>query len=180
MRPGTRLLLPSLAAALALAAGCAGTAPMDHYALDNEAPPAEEGPLGGEALAQRKQEMSRALGDLRHIHATLDSLIERRDNDGIGTFEDFVSRYMGIHLVPLLRAEWQSAHPELMALDANLRLVEAEVLVLMRYPRKVQEVIDDIEHRFEGRENMLVEYPVGEQSTLGEALELLRERKWRG
>ena len=65
-----------------------------------------------------------------------------------------------------------------MALDANLRFMKAQLLSNMRYPRKVQESIDDIEDRFEGRENMLVEYPVGEQRSLGEALDLLRDQKW--
>ena len=31
-----------------------------------------------------------------------------------------------------------------------------------------------------GRDNMLVEFPIGERGTLGEALELLGKRKWRG
>ena len=48
----------------------------------------------------------------------------------------------------------------------------------MRYTRKVQRAIDDIQNRYLGRENMLVEYPVGEQRPLGEALELLRTQKW--
>jgi hypothetical protein len=74
--------------------------------------------------------------------------------------------------------EWQSSHPEVMALDANLRFMKAQLLSNMRYPRKVQESIDDIEGRFEGRESMLVEYPVGEQRALGEALEMLRDQKW--
>jgi hypothetical protein len=65
-----------------------------------------------------------------------------------------------------------------MALDANLRFMKAQLLANMRYTRKVQDSIDDIEKRFEGRENMLVEYPVGEQRALGEALEILRDQKW--
>jgi hypothetical protein len=67
-----------------------------------------------------------------------------------------------------------------MALDANLRFMKAQLLADMRYPRRVQQVIDDIQIRFEGRENMLVEYPIGEQRALGEALEMLREQKWQG
>ena len=68
--------------------------------------------------------------------------------------------------------------PVTMFLDANLRFMKAQLLSNMRYPRKVQESIDDIENRFEGRESMLVEYPVGEQRALGEALEMLRDQKW--
>ena len=65
-----------------------------------------------------------------------------------------------------------------MALDANLRFMQAELLAEMRYTRRVQEAIDDIATRYAGRESMLVEYPVGEQRPLGEALQLLRDRKW--
>jgi hypothetical protein len=56
--------------------------------------------------------------------------------------------------------------------------MKAQLLANMRYPRKVQESIEDLEDRFEGRESMLVEYPVGEQRSLGEALEMLRDQKW--
>ena len=78
----------------------------------------------------------------------------------------------------MLAPAWQSSHPELMALDANLRFMKAQLLADMRYTRRVQDAIEDIEIRFMGREGMLVEYPVGEQRPLGEALVLLRESKW--
>ena len=57
-------------------------------------------------------------------------------------------------------------------------LPQNQVYLAFTHPRKVQESIDDIEDRFEGRESMLVEYPVGEQRALGEALEILRDQKW--
>ena len=40
--------------------------------------------------------------------------------------------------------------------------------------------VDEIRRRYEGRAEMMVEYPVGQQSPLGEALEKLTHRKWRG
>ena len=92
--------------------------------------------------------------------------------------DGFLNEYMGRHLDGLLRPQWQSSHPEVMALDANLRFMKAEILAQMRYTRRVQEAIDDIEDRFQGRERMLVEYPVGEKRELAKALELLRDRKW--
>ena len=92
--------------------------------------------------------------------------------------DGFLAQYMGEHLDPLLRPLWQSAHPEVMALDAKLRFMKAQILADMRYPRRVQQSIDDIQARFEGRESMLIEYPAGEQRSLGEALELLRDHKW--
>ena len=80
----------------------------------------------------------------------------------------------------LLSGEWQSRHPELTALDANLRFAKAELLVALRMPRRAQAVMDEIEVRFQGREDMLVDYPFGEQRSLGEGLQMLRDRKWRG
>jgi hypothetical protein len=137
-------------------------------------------PLGGEALEQRKVEMQRALSDLVAFQETMSSMIERRDSRSISVFDGFMSTYMGTHLDPLLQPEWPSGHPELISLDANLRFAQAEILLQMRYPRRVQKVINDIDRRYSGRGNMLVNYPIGEQSTLQEALELLKDRKWRG
>jgi hypothetical protein len=139
-----------------------------------------ESPLGGEALLQRKQDLDRAFNDLLHFHATLMSLIDRRDSRAITLFDDFLATYMGRHLEPMLRSQWQSKHAELAAVDASLRFAKAELLIQMRYPRRVQEMIDDIEERFRGREALLIEYPIGRQGTLGEGLELLEDRKWKG
>ena len=69
---------------------------------------------------------------------------------------------------------------ELMALDANLRFAQADVLIQMRDPRRVERVIEEIERRFEGRGSMLVEYPLGSQGTLSEGVKRLRDNKWRG
>ncbi len=140
----------------------------------------ESAPLGGEALAQRKVEMQRALSDMRAFHETMASMIDRRDSRSISVFDNFMAMYMGTHLDPLLRPEWPSGHPELISLDANLRFTQAEILVQMRYPRRVQRVIEDIDRRYQGRGNMLVDYPIGEQNTLAEALEMLKDRKWKG
>jgi hypothetical protein len=67
-----------------------------------------------------------------------------------------------------------------MALDASLRLLRADAFVQMRSPGRVQEELDEIDRRFAGRDNLLVDYPVGEQGTLASAIESLRKRKWRG
>lgn len=138
----------------------------------------EEAPLGGEALARRRMDLNRAWRDLLHFEETMQSLVDRKDNRGVALLDGFLAQYMGQHLDPLLRPRWQSSHPEVMAIDASLRFLKAQILSEMRYPRRVQEVIDDIENRFQGRENMLIEYPVGEQRSLGEGLQLLRDRKW--
>jgi len=92
----------------------------------------------------------------------------------------FLDAYIDRHLNPLLRSEWQSRHPELSALDASLRLVEAEVFVELRDTGRVQEALDEVARRFQGRETLLVDYPVGQQTQLGAAIESLRKRKWRG
>ena len=161
---------------LAQLVACAGGRP--DYELEALRSSEEEAPLGGEALAQRRMDLDRAWRDMLHFDATMQSLIDRKDSRSVALLDGFLGKYMGEHLDPLLRPVWQSSHPEVMALDANLRFMRAEVLAEMRYTRRVQDSIEDIETRFLGREGMLVEYPVGEQRALSEALELLRERKW--
>ncbi len=167
---------------LLLAAQLVGCAPGMDPAFEEEFDAAveEEAPLGGEALAQRRTDLDRAWRDLLHFDETMQSLVDRKDSRSVSLLDAFLSQYMGQHLDPLLRPRWQSAHPEVMALDANLRFMKAQILAGMRYPRRVQQAIDDIQRRFEGRESMLIEYPAGEQRPLGEALELLRDQKWNG
>ena len=162
-------------APLALLPGCVAidVAPDD---LVPEVTAAESNaPLGGEALAQRRLEMRRAYGDMVHFHATLESLKRRRDRSGLVLFNGFLDEYMGTHLDPIMSAEWQSRHPELSVLDANLRFAKAELLMEMRATRRAHRVIDDIERRYQGREDMLVSYPFGDQSTLKDGLEILRD-----
>lgn len=180
MSPRLRNRLASALLAAPLLAACASTPEIPDVLIPNETAAEENTPLGGEALGLRKRELERARRDMRHFHATLESLHERGERSGIILFNQYLDRYMGIHLAPLLRGEWQSRHPELMAVDANLRLTQADVLIQMRAPRRVQEVIDELERRFAGRGSMLVEYPPGGQTTLEDALQILRERKWRG
>jgi hypothetical protein len=178
MRSGKWMGAMLIALVIGQLLGCAAS--MDaQYDLDAAAAE-EEAPLGGEALAQRRMDLGRAWRDLLHFDVTMQSLVDRKDSRSIAQLDDFLAQYMAEHLDPMLRPVWQSSHPELMALDANLRFMKAQILTDMRYTRKVQESIDDIEIRFMGRENMLVEYPVGEQRSLGEALELLRDSKWNG
>jgi hypothetical protein len=167
-------------ACAALISACVGVdrAPAD---LLPDASAAEAStPLGGEALIQRKQEMRRAHADMIHFHKTLDSLHHREDKNGLVLFSQFLEAYLAVHVDPLLAGEWQSRHPELTALDANLRFAKAELLIQLRLPRRAQEVMDQIEERFHGRADMLVDYPFGHQRPLGEGLEMLRDRKWSG
>ena len=139
-----------------------------------------EGPLGGEALIQRKHDLDRAYRDMVHFQTTMQSLIDRQDSRSLAAIDRFVEAYMGTHLAPLLAREWQSGNPELMARDASLRFMQAEILIQMRYPRQVQAVRDEIERRYEGQYDLLIEYPVGKQGTLGRGLEILKDRKWKG
>jgi len=170
--------MPTLTVVAALL-GCTGATGIPEDAWIQTAAE-ESAPLGGEALAMMKREMERAHRDMGHFRTTLASLRERKDRSGSIQLSKFVDAYMGLHLGPLLRSEWQSRHPELMALDANLRLATAEVLIQLRDPRRAEQVLDEITTRFAGRGSLLVEYPVGNRSTLEEALQLLNESKWRG
>jgi hypothetical protein len=123
--------------------------------------------------------MQRAQRELVHFHATLESLRHRRDRSGSIQMAGFVDAYMGRYLEPMLAGEWQSRHPELMGIDVNLRLAKAQVLAALHDPRRVQQTIDDVARRYAGRESMLVEYPLGGETTLAEALAAVRQRKWR-
>jgi hypothetical protein len=138
----------------------------------------DEAPLGGEALAQRRMDLGRAWRDLQHFDETMRSLVDRRDSRSVALLDGYLAQYMEQHLDQMLQPSWQSTHPEVMALDANLRFMKAQILADMRYTSKVQDSIEDIEARFMGREGMLVEYPVGEQRPLGEALDMLADQKW--
>ena len=140
----------------------------------------DEAQLGGEALQQRKHDLNRAYRDMVHFQTTMQSLIDRHDSRSLASFDRFVEAYMGTHLEPLLASRWQSSHPELMARDASVRFMQAELLLQMRYPRRVQEVRDEIATRYQGQYDLLIEYPVGKQGTLGRGLEILKDRKWRG
>jgi hypothetical protein len=175
---GLRAGIAAVACGAALA--CAGHTEFQDVLVIEPTAAEQSGPLGGAALAQRKLDMKRAYRDLIHFHTTLESLQQRKDRNGLMLFSQFLDAYMGLHLERLLANEWQSRHPELMALDANLRLAKAEVLIRMRSPQRVQRVIDELRERFAGREDMLVEFPSGEQGTLRDGLRRLGERKWRG
>ena len=159
---------------------CAGQTEFQDVLMLEPTAAEQSTPLGGAALAQRRQDMQRAHRDMLHFHATLESLQQRKDRNGLMLFSQFLDAYMGVHLDPLLESEWQSRHPELMALDANLRLAKAEVLIQMRSPQRVQQVIEELRERYAGREDMLVEFPIGKQGTLRDGLRRLGERKWRG
>jgi hypothetical protein len=164
------------AAAVAIASlACAGS-----QQVDLESARINEAPLGGEALIQRQHDLDRAYGDLLHFHATLVTLVDRRDSRSISLFDAFLAAYLGEYLDPLLQSQWQSKHAELAGVDASLRFAKAELLIQMRYPRRVQQTIDEIERRYSGREALLVEYPIGRQGTLGDGLEILKDRKWKG
>jgi hypothetical protein len=177
-RERTAACIAALAAATWI--GCASPEPPLVYLATDEAAAEETAPLGGDALAERKHSMQRAYRDLIHFHTTQESLRHRRDRNGSILFDQFLNTYMGTHLDPLLQHAWQSRHPELMALDAGLRLVQAEVLVRMRDTRRVQHIIEEIQERYAGRENMIVAYPIGGQGSIAQGLETLRNRKWRG
>lgn len=169
------------AALLAGSLACASSEQLPPLELAVRVPAAEETvPLAGAGLEQRKQRMGRAYRDLVHFHKTLESLHYRADRSGLRRIRSFADAYIGLHVDPLLRAEWQSQHPEVALLDANLRFAKADVLIRMRQTGRAERVMDEIERRFQGREDLLVDYPVGEQKPLGQALRQLRDGKWRG
>jgi hypothetical protein len=179
-RSTTRGLCLAIAGALAFTSACATSDPMHaEFAWEEtQAKAASETPLGGQALIHRKRELERAQKDVKFFYQTLTSLRGRRNHSGYMMLGSFMDAYFGLHLGPLLEPTWQSSHPEVMALDVSLRIAEAEMYVQMRDPARAQQVIDDVRSRYEGREGMLVELPNGEQTTVGDAIDSLADRKW--
>jgi hypothetical protein len=172
--------LRAFALVAAALAGCASAPDPLRVFEGDETVEEQSTPLGGAALAQRRREMERAYRDMVQQRATLLQLRQREDRNGSMLFGSFLQAYLARHLAPLLRSEWQSRHPELMAVDASLRLIEAEMLVELRDTGRMQRELDELARRYAGRESLLVDYPVGEQTPLGDAIEALRRRKWRG
>ena len=117
----------------------------------------------------------RAHRDLVHIHDTFESLIYHHDRKGEDRLGRFAAAYMALHLDRMLGHKWQSKHPEVMGLDANLRLLKADILMKMRSEDRADRVIDDIRERYRGRESMLVDYPVGTQQSLADGLRVLQQ-----
>lgn len=170
-------------AALVFAISTIGCAKSEHFVIhlpEVDSATEESAPLGGDALTQRKREMERAYRDMIHFQVTMDSLRDQRDRNGSILFDRFLDHYMGTHLDPMLRPEWQSRHPELMSLDASLRFVEADLLARMHDTRRVEQTIEELLRRFKGRENTIVQYPIGSQGTIAEGISVLRDKKWRG
>jgi hypothetical protein len=165
-----------LAPILALALVCACASPWtgtDYYEPQPKLTEADAH-LEGEALEQRKDQMRRAHRDLVSLHETARSLRRHWSFNDIRSFEGFVDPYLAEHVHSLLSEEEEGWHSELALLDANLLFAQAALLVELREKRRVGSVIREIARRFVGMETMLVEYPIGEQSTLAHALLDLR------
>jgi hypothetical protein len=171
-----------LAGALAVLAGACASDDVAKMPIDLDAEPPRDmnTPLGGVTLSQRRIELARAQGDLVHFMATLDSLQLRRDQNGQVLFKGFVDEYLGTHVDPMLATEMHSKQPELAGLDATIRFLEAEMLTTLRSPARAQKVVDELERLYEGRADMLVDWPVGKKTPLKKAMDLLEDEKWRG
>jgi len=179
MRRTTLRLLTACACLVMMSSACANDGAPKELLPDQTAAEASA-PLAGEALVARKRDLERAYRDLVHFQETMRTLRYRKDRTGRTQFSYFLDAYLNEHLKPLLAGEWQSRHPELSALDANVRFAKAELLIRLQQRGPAADVMEEIEKRFKGREDMLVAYPTGQQTPLGKALQELRERKWSG
>jgi hypothetical protein len=179
-RPRTWLRLAQAGALALLAGACAHDT--HNPALDLDAVVVRDAntPLGGVSLSQRRIELARARADMVHFMATLDSLQLRRDQNGQVLFKGFVDEYLGTHVDPMLETEMNSKQPELAGLDVSIRFLEAEMLTKLRSPARAQKVINQLERLYEGRADMLVDWPIGKKTPLKKAMDLLDDRKWRG
>ena len=171
-RPILCLGVASLCAALVSACAPSTYKPIEFGST--EKPAEEAGPIGGASLDQRRENMTRMYKDLVHFRTSLNDAEKRGDRTTTVALGYFIDAYIGMHLDPMLSGEWQSRHPELWGMDADLRLAKAEVLVHMHDRGRADEVLDELSTRYAGREDMLVHYPIGSQSPLGKAMALIR------
>jgi hypothetical protein len=133
------------------------------------------GPLSGEALVQRKIEMRRSARDLVHFGATVETMRLRRDR-GRDDFEGFMDRFLADRVDPLFVGTESTDDPELAVLDAELRLMKAELMIETKDFWSAGDIIDSVESRYGARRSMLVRFPVGQQNTIAASIEYLRER----
>lgn len=169
---------PALAGAilaLALGGGCA----TGEYYESRPAVIESRSHADGQVLAQRKLKMRRAQQDLVHVRATLQNLRRHRDAAGLDRLAPFVRTYLDDYVSELLSRESGAWHPELVPLDANLHFAAAAVRMELGDRLELERLIGQIEQRFEDSQSLLVEYPIGEQSTLGQALEALKRERWK-
>jgi len=156
-----------------LACGSKTYLPKDFVRAEKSAE--ENGPVAGPTLDQRRENMTRMYKDLVHFRTSLRDAQERGDRATTNALAFFIDSYMNMHLDPLLDGEWQSRHPELWGLDADLRLAKADVLVRMHDTGRAVKTLDELAARYKGRDDMLVHYPLGSESPLGKAIKLLRD-----
>jgi len=135
----------------------------------------EAGPVSGPSLDQRRENMQRMYKDLVHFRTSLRDAQQRGDRSTVNALGFFMESYMNMHLDPLLDGEWQSRHPELWGMDADLRLAKADVLTRLNETSRASKTLDEVASRYKGRDDMLVHYPLGSESQLGKAIKLLRE-----
>lgn len=171
-----RLLILAVVLCGGSLAGCVSDATRADAMVRNASTAEASAPLAGEALEQRKLELERTYRDLTHFNVTFDSLHRRNDREGKLLFSEFVDLQLTKQVLPMLEGEWQSRHPELSALDADVRLAVAELWMRMGATSASLRMLDEIDRRFEGRGEMLVSYPIGSQGTLRDGVAMLRER----
>ncbi len=155
-------------------------ATMDPVPLENAERVRSSKPLGGQTLAEKHSELARTYSDLQRHLRTLDSLQLRGERNGLVLFREFLDEYLDDHVDPLLARDWTSNHPELAGLDAGIRFVSIELLSKVKDLRRAGTMIDDVRLRYRGREDVLVDYPVGKRTPLRSALEIVEEQEWRG
>ena len=151
----------------------------ENFAAAPEAAEEEELPLRGDELAQRKLSLARAYSDMEHFQDTLVSLRYRKNRNGTILFVSFLESYMATYLDPLLANRWQAGHPDMKRLDANARFAQTELLRQMRDGRRVRRNIKDIKRLYKDSDSLVIDYPYGTKTPLGESLVILRKGKAR-
>lgn len=161
----------AIALSAALAAACAGDAMPP-------VPRADPPPPRGEALIRHRHGLARVHADLLAILDSVDVIRARPDVVDRELIADFALAYLAMHVDPLLTPAWSSSNPSLEVVDAELRLLEAELLMRLGHRAEAERVLDELDRRFAHRSALVVDYPAGKPSSLREAVRIVRAPRW--
>ena len=123
----SNLMDAKLFATATLWLGCASDERIANEWMAKESSHEASGPLGGEALAQRKLELDRCYRDLGHFLVTIDAVHRRGDRNGVIMLGEFVDFYIGKHVLPMLEPETCDALRRSFTRHRNLRRLRSQV-----------------------------------------------------
>ena len=122
--------------------------------------------------------MRRAHSDMGHLHLAHDRLSRLAKNADREQLETFIRPYLETRVRSLIDTPVdQGWNSELRLLEANLLFAEGALFAAMGDVEDLDLVIGTLSDRYDGYESMLIEYPIGQSSTLENGIDDLRSMR---